>query len=39
MDAIRTVDLTKRYGDIVAVDKENLVVEEGAVFALRKRAR
>lgn len=34
MDAIRTVDLTKRYGDLVAVDKENLVVEEGTVFAL-----
>lgn len=34
MDAIRTVDLTKRYGDLVAVDKEDLVVEEGAIFAL-----
>lgn len=34
MDAIRTVDLTKRYGDLVAVDKENLVVEEGTIFAL-----
>lgn len=34
MDAIHTVDLTKRYGDLVAVDKEDLVVEEGAIFAL-----
>lgn len=34
MDAIRTVDLTKRYGDLVAVDKENLVVEDGTIFAL-----
>ncbi len=34
MDAIRTVDLTKRYGDLVAVDHENITVAEGSLFAL-----
>lgn len=34
MDAIRTVHLTKRYGGTTAVDDENLVVEQGSIFAL-----
>lgn len=31
---IRTQELTKRYGDFVAVDRLNLVVEPGEVFGL-----
>lgn len=34
MDAIKTVDLTKRYGDLTAVDGLNLTVAEGELFAL-----
>lgn len=34
MDAIKTVDLTKRYKDIVAVDRLNLTIREGELFAL-----
>lgn len=34
MEAIRTVDLTKRYKNIVAVDKLNLSVDQGEIFAL-----
>jgi len=34
MAAIQTWDLTKRYGDIVAVDRLRLVVEEGEIFGL-----
>jgi ABC-type spermidine/putrescine transport systems, ATPase components len=36
MDApvIQTQELTKRYGDFVAVDRLNLVVEPGEVFGL-----
>ncbi len=31
---IQTQELTKRYGDFVAVDRLNLVVEPGEVFGL-----
>ncbi len=31
---IRTVDLTKRFGDLVAVDHLNLNIEEGEIFGL-----
>lgn len=34
MDAIKTVDLTKQYKDIVAVDRLNLTIREGELFAL-----
>ena len=34
MDAIRTVNLTKKYGDLTAVDNLNLQVEQGELFAL-----
>ncbi len=34
MDAIRMVELTKRYGDVVAVDRLNLQIEEGELFSL-----
>ena len=34
MDAIKTVDLTKRYRDVVAVDRLNLCIEQGEIFAL-----
>lgn len=34
MEAIRTVDLTKKYKDTVAVNKLNLVINEGEIFAL-----
>ena len=34
MDAIRTVNLTKRYGDLVAVDSLNLQVKQGELFSL-----
>ena len=34
MEAIKTVELTKRYGDITAVDDLNLTVEGGALFSL-----
>ena len=34
MDAIRTVDLTKTYKDITAVDRLNLQVRQGELFAL-----
>jgi len=32
--AIETRDLTKRYGDLTAVDKLNLVIDHGEVFGL-----
>lgn len=32
MAAIETIDLTKRYGDIVAVDNLNLTIESGEIF-------
>jgi len=34
MDAIRTVDLTKTYKDITAVDRLNLQIRQGELFAL-----
>lgn len=34
MDAIRTVDLTKKYGDLTAVDALNLQVKQGELFSL-----
>ena len=34
MYAIETSDLTKRYGDLNAVDKLNLKIEEGELFSL-----
>ena len=34
MDAIKTVNLTKRYRDIVAVDSLSMSVREGELFAL-----
>ncbi len=34
MDAIRTVDLTKQYKDVTAVDKLNLQVKQGELFSL-----
>ena len=32
MDAIRCQSLTKRYGDVIALDSLNLTLEEGSVF-------
>lgn len=34
MPIIRTVDLTKRFADLVAVDHLNLSIEEGEIFGL-----
>ena len=34
MDAIRTVNLTKKYGDLTAVDALNLQVKQGELFSL-----
>ena len=34
MDGIKTVDLTKKYKNLVAVDKLNLQIEQGETFAL-----
>ena len=34
MDAIRTVNLTKKYGDLAAVNNLDLQVEQGELFAL-----
>ncbi len=34
MTAIQTVDITKKYKDVVAVDRLNLSIEEGELFAL-----
>ena len=34
MDAIRTIDLTKKYKDLTAVDKLNLQVKKGELFSL-----
>jgi len=34
MDAIRTVNLTKKYKDVTAVDNLNLQVKQGQLFAL-----
>lgn len=34
MTAIKTVDLTKKYNDLAAVDKLNLEIEEGELFSL-----
>ena len=34
MEVIRTVDLTKKYNDILAVDRLNLQIEQGELFAL-----
>ncbi len=34
MEVIRTVDLTKKYKDVLAVDRLNLQIEQGELFAL-----
>ena len=34
MPAIKTVDLTKKYKDLTAVDKLNLTIEQGELFSL-----
>lgn len=34
MEAIRTIDLTKKYRDVTAVDKLNLQIVEGELFSL-----
>ena len=34
MDAIQTIDLTKRYKDLVAVDHLNLTIRQGELFSL-----
>jgi len=34
MEAIKTIDLTKKYKDLVAVDKLNLQIEKGELFSL-----
>lgn len=34
MEAIRTIDLTKQYKDLTAVDRLNLTVESGELFSL-----
>ena len=34
MEAIQTIDLTKRYKDLVAVDKLNLTIQQGEIFSL-----
>jgi len=34
MEAIKTIDLTKKYKDLVAVDKLNLQIEQGELFSL-----
>lgn len=34
MEAIRTVDLTKRYKDTLAVDRLNLTIEKGELYSL-----
>ena len=34
MDAIKTVGLTKKYKDVIAVDKLNLQIPQGELFAL-----
>lgn len=34
MDAIKTIDITKKYGDLVAVDNINLTIVEGELFSL-----
>ena len=34
MEAIRTIDLTKKYKDLTAVDRLNLTIESGELFFL-----
>jgi len=34
MEAIKTVNLTKKYKDVIAVDKLNLEIEQGELFSL-----
>lgn len=34
MEAIKTIDLTKKYKDVTAVDRLNLRIEQGELFAL-----
>lgn len=34
MDGIKTVDLTKKYGNITAVDRLNLQIKQGELFSL-----
>lgn len=39
MQAIKTVQLTKKYKDITAVDSLDLTVEQGELFALWRRQK
>ena len=34
MEAIKTINLTKKYKDLVAVNKLNLKIEQGELFSL-----
>ena len=34
MEAIKTIDLTKKYKDVIAVDKLNLQIAQGELFSL-----
>ena len=34
MEAIKAIDLTKKYGDLVAVDRLNLQIRQGELFSL-----
>ena len=34
MKAVKTVDLTKKYKDLIAVEKLNLEIEKGELFSL-----
>ena len=34
MEAIKTINLTKKYKDIVAVDSLNLKIDKGELFSL-----
>ena len=34
MEAIKTIELTKKYKDVTAVDRLNLSIESGELFAL-----
>lgn len=34
MEAVKTINLTKKYKDLTAVDRSNLQINQGEVFAL-----